>query len=84
MEAALKQQAALRSLELAARASAANFGSMLTPQFHTFILLPLRQVTMLRMTGLSQNMVLFHLYERLVHGLVHIVHSILHLQHHEA
>jgi hypothetical protein len=44
MGAALKQQAALRSLEFVMRASAEHYGNVLTPDVPAFILKPLRQV----------------------------------------
>ncbi|WIA14084.1 hypothetical protein OEZ85_002634 [Tetradesmus obliquus] len=44
MAAALQQQPALRSLELAVRASAGNFGDSLGPDLPSFALKPLRQL----------------------------------------
>jgi hypothetical protein len=44
MNAALKQQPALRSLEFVMRASAEHFGRVLTPDVPCFILRRLRQV----------------------------------------
>lgn len=44
MAAALQQQPALRSLELAVRASAGNFGDSLGPDLPSFVLKPLRQL----------------------------------------